>query len=109
MFSGVRCKIRGIAHDILHGRVGKEATNFAQITLHDAHVLQLVLCNGLHKQVSRAGLELQTGDGQVIAPAQQGECTRAAAKVEHAGTFWDAGEGREQDGVLTELKKTVVL
>lgn len=55
------------------------------------------------------GLELQPGDCQVVPPTQQGEGARAAAKVEHPGAPGDAGEGREQDRILAELEKAVIL
>ena len=81
----------------------------AQVTVQRCDVFEPVALDRAAEQVERVLLYLQTGHGEVLAPAEQRERAGAAAEVEDLGTPAYLREGGEQDAVLTELEKSVVL
>ena len=84
----------------------------AQVAVQRCDVFEPVALDRAAEQVERVLLYLQTGHGEVLAPAKQrsdGQNAASAAEVEDLGTPAYLREGGEQDAVLTELEKSVVL
>ena len=105
----VAVEIRRVADDVIHTAVRQQRTHLSQIALQSGYVFQLVCCDGLPEQVERAVLQFQSGDLEIRPPHEQRQCAGAAAEVEQFGIASRLGERAEQNAVLSELKKTVVL
>ena len=108
-FAAARREVGRIADHIVHAAGREDRRDRAQVAPTDGDIGEAVQGDRALEQGSRPLVQLEPGDREIGAVAEQGERPGAAAQVEQAGVFADAGEGREQHGILSQLEKTVVL
>ena len=68
--AGVSAEVRRIADDVIHAAVGQERAHMAQVAVQRCDVFEPVALDRAAEQVERVLLYLQTGHGEVLAPAE---------------------------------------